>query len=658
MIRVILHTIVFILLSLPAFSQVAELRDVINHYVAVTAVDSCEKMITVESAEGFAAGDRVLLIQMKGAIIDQDTSSERFGRMLDFGRAGTYHLGTIASIGRSIELIESVSRGFDVEGLVQLVRVPRYHQARVVDTLRPMKWNGRLGGIVALEVIDALWLDAPVDATGAGFRGGRMIVQAREDCSVPLRVQDINSSLSGGRGETYAYYDTVIAHGGRGRAAGGGGGGNSSNAGGGGGAGAGAGGHGGGQYTSCGPLDVSGEGGEKFATSELAERLFFGSGGGAGHANNAQGTSGAAGGGIAIIRAAHVYGNGQSIRSDGQSVRGLAGIDGAGGGGGGGSVLFEYDTLHSRIVLSAQGGAGGSGGGFNGCHGPGGGGGGGIVQIALERSPGPIEAFVDGGPSGTYTAANVPECVNTAYGSEPGLAGVVVGDVTSIEGHVGGVFSLSPIEGLPGDIVMITLSYDGALDCAFRPIQGVTTTIEFDSSLIALPGVSDQIRPGAVQMYRALSASQSTLVQYKAMLLLGSSGTTTLRIASVRPDLDVTPRYCQWNAVAVDALVTIQLCEEGDSRTVRLGQPTAVKVAVPNPAQGQSQVSFTVSEDGPITLSLIDALGVVRRTFFKGLSAPGEYTIPVDLRDVAPGRYVLQLVTRSESVTSFLVVQQ
>jgi hypothetical protein len=49
-----------------ADAQVAELSGVINRYVAVTRVDSCGPVVEVESSEGFVAGERVLLVQVKG----------------------------------------------------------------------------------------------------------------------------------------------------------------------------------------------------------------------------------------------------------------------------------------------------------------------------------------------------------------------------------------------------------------------------------------------------------------------------------------------------------------------------------------------------------------------------------------------------------------
>ena len=647
-----------LIVAAPAAGQVVQLRGVINHYAIVTRVDSCEQRIEVESSQGFSSGDRVLLLQMKGGEIDQDTSGDRFGRLLDLGMVGVYHIGTVRSIsGSVIELHEAVSRSFDVSGLVQLVRVPRYSQARVVDTVRPMSWNGRTGGVVALEVTDTLWLDAPIDASGTGFRGGRMVVQDKEDCSVTSRVQSIRSSLAGGRGETYAPFDTIIAHGGRARAAGAGGGGNSSNTGGGGGAGFGAGGAGGGQFSGCGTQMVSGEGGAALPASEIDARLFFGSGGGAGHSNNHEGTSGAAGGGIAIVRAVHVYGNRQVIASEGGSVRRRAGIDGAGGGGGGGTLIFDFDSLHSPVVLSVRGGEGGSGSGTNGCHGPGGGGGGGIAQIAGELASS-IDVVVDGGASGLYTAANRGDCVDSPHGARVGSDGIAFANVTVIEGHVGGEFSLDPVSGFPGDTVMLSLWYDGALDSAFRPIRGVTTTIAFDPHLLSVADDPDRIGLDTLQMYRALTADRSMLASYPARLLLGPSGVGALRIVAVRPDVAEAPRYCQWNAVTTDALVTVGLCEVGDTRVVRVGAATLLKVIAPNPTHGSSTVSFSVAEDGQVSLTLIDALGVVRRSLFNGVLPAGEYSMPIDLLGIDAGRYVVRLVTANEAVTAALVVQR
>ncbi|NBD17633.1 MAG: hypothetical protein GVY04_16310 [Cyanobacteria bacterium] len=210
---------------------------------------------------------------------------------------------------------------------------------------------------------------------------------------------------------------------------------NAENSGGGGGGNGGGGGRGGRAWNSQDP--TGGFGGKGFNPSIIngGQRLFMGGGGGAGTTNNgsqatdrrtnSDGTaitdqnqnvgngiysSGAAGGGIIIIRAATVAGNG-TIHA--QGAPGLsAGQDGAGGGGAGGTVYVDLqDPANlSNITVDVRGGDGGWSN-FNPAHGPGGGGGGGVVvstNSAVTIASGGLDGGLAGstGPNGNANPPN------------------------------------------------------------------------------------------------------------------------------------------------------------------------------------------------------------------------------------------------------------
>lgn len=238
---------------------------------------------------------------------------------------------------------------------------------------------------------------------------------------------------------------------------------NSYNAGGGGGGNAGAGGRGGNSWnggTGADPVlnqgttnnignDAGGRGGN--AQSPSATRLVLGGGGGAGAANNGTtnvltvyppvstptGTgaagpitsSGAAGGGIVLVRAGSVTGTG---RVDVSGVRAynkwnLADTDSAGGGGAGGSVFFAAgSSTGTGITINASGGDGGKSNYFQ--HGPGGGGGGGFIETSLSGAT----TNVNGGANGTDACCGVTGAgagagtgSPKAWEAQPGNAGTV-----------------------------------------------------------------------------------------------------------------------------------------------------------------------------------------------------------------------------------------
>ncbi|HEY6942292.1 DUF7507 domain-containing protein [Dokdonella sp.] len=218
------------------------------------------------------------------------------------------------------------------------------------------------------------------------------------------------------------------------------GGGNNENAGGGGGGGYAPGGLGGRPWNA--PLvDSDGRGGAGYAGVLAFNRLFPGGGGGSGGSNDAtvdagtyenQGvsctgvaamcSSGAAGGGIVIVRARSVGGSGVI---DARGANGYNVANDAGGGGGGGGAVVIYSIDGGSASVDASGGDGGNAwaGHVSGTpvadrHGPGGGGGGGFITFAPSSFV--LSGTVNGGRPGRTT--NGVDDTYSSSGYEGGLA--------------------------------------------------------------------------------------------------------------------------------------------------------------------------------------------------------------------------------------------
>lgn len=166
-------------------------------------------------------------------------------------------------------------------------------------------------------------------------------------------------------------------------------------------------------------LDTGGRGGAGYAGTLAFNRIFMGGGGGAGGTNDAtsdaavytnQGiscglglgrcSSGAAGGGLVVIRAARVVGTGV-IDARGAHGYNVAN-DSGGGGGAGGSVVVET-VFGGNATIDVTGGDGGNAwagqaGWAGDRHGPGGAGGGGFVAYAPNTMA--VTALVNGGTPG------------------------------------------------------------------------------------------------------------------------------------------------------------------------------------------------------------------------------------------------------------------
>ncbi len=348
---------------------------IINIYAEVIDIDTCMNQILIANSTGFNPGDRVLLIQMKGAQIDQ-SNTPAFGTVTDYGNAGNYEFGTVAFVqGLQITLKDKIVRLYDApKGLVQLIRVPQYTDVVISGQVTAPAWyssNSPVGGVVVFEASGSVTMNADIDVSGKGFRGG----DSSSDATLPYDSSYYlpRSSLDDGiKGEGIAEYPLGFETG-RGPLSNGGGGGNNQNGGGGGGANSGTGGTGGDQTSLVGRYPNGGIGGRAINYVTEANHVFF-------------------------------------------------------GGGGGGSIVIDVDPVPNGIGISANGGNGGNNIADTNkaayCVAPGGGGSGGTVLVKGTTVP---AASLNGGSAGIIISS-IPTlaCKGTTYGATNGTGGAGV----------------------------------------------------------------------------------------------------------------------------------------------------------------------------------------------------------------------------------------
>ena len=88
-------TILFLLII--SSLQAENISGIINIYKPVIAFDYCENSVTITNSDSLKIGDKVLMIQMQGAIIDT-TNTIQFGDLLDIRSSGLYEFGIIEKI--------------------------------------------------------------------------------------------------------------------------------------------------------------------------------------------------------------------------------------------------------------------------------------------------------------------------------------------------------------------------------------------------------------------------------------------------------------------------------------------------------------------------------------------------------------------------------
>jgi gliding motility-associated-like protein len=403
-----------------SFSQ-TKINGTINLYGHVTGIGA--DYVNVDDLtqfNQFAIGDTILLIQMKGAKI-YATESSAFGTLENLsGKPGKHEFLLISGIdggAKKITFKNAIKNNFDVEGLVQIIKVPSYKNSAVVDNsdLICSPWDSisKTGGVLTLIVGKTLILNKNIDVSGKGFLGGAIsegsgLCIGTDPSNLDKYIYNSFSTYSGFKGESPASKGTLLSGPpyfplypdyakGKGPLFTGGGGGNGRFSGGGGGANYGSGGKG--DIETCG-YPPGANGGFKIKLSALDGGIFMGGGGGSSTYLNDGSTPspGGKGGGIVIIVCGEIDGNGKSILANGATAVKALSNSGSGGGGGGGSVaLYLENFASSSLTISANGGNGGDNAGI---FGTGGGGGGGLIKISNITVPGNVTRTVSKGLKG------------------------------------------------------------------------------------------------------------------------------------------------------------------------------------------------------------------------------------------------------------------
>ena len=473
----VLHCCVFL-------SGQTSISGIVNSYTPVLAFSGCDRhILQVGSSSDFQPGDKVLLIQMKGASVSLDNNST-FGSVTQAAEAGSFGINRIKSIsGNQITLLYKPEKAYDVNGKVQLVRVPEYVSATATNlTCKP--WDGTTGGVLIIDVADTLTLEnVAADVSAKGFRGG--MVADGNDYSVYHQTgyyYTFAPDTCAQKGEGIADVSPAYQYG-RGRLANGGGGGNAHNAGGGGGANGAAGGNGGLEYwffPNSPTPGTNGVGGAGIFNTN-GQKILMGGGGGAGHTNDQVGTSGGDGGGIIIIKATYIQptGNNTALLANGANVvsDGTNRNDGQGGGGAGGSIFIQAGKVLGPLHCDLKGGTGGD------CLfyvteqiiGPGGGGGGGRLLMSFDFPN--VTANLNGGANGIANQ-------NNPNGAQPGqagnkLTGIVIPKDTD---PAAGVFVDTTIVFCPGSSVTIdgvTYTQPGTVTDTIPGVSGCDSLIVY-----------------------------------------------------------------------------------------------------------------------------------------------------------------------------------
>lgn len=148
-----------------------------------------------------AANDLLLIVQMQDGSFSSINSSA-YGNgsgsgYTSLGQAGLYEYVAVVSVAAGTATIiggsgggllntytETAATGVAGQRTYQIIRVPQYVDATLSSTFRAGYWDGKTGGVAALDIASTLNLGgANIYATGNGFRGGGLTVSSTSPAS-------------------------------------------------------------------------------------------------------------------------------------------------------------------------------------------------------------------------------------------------------------------------------------------------------------------------------------------------------------------------------------------------------------------------------------------------------------------------------------------
>ena len=156
-----------------------------HYYAATDTASALSLQINIENTEDvdqLGTGDRIMIIQMQGGNgveINSNPSDPNFGTVSDYGTVGQYEFNFVSAVNTGcpnpyILLILPLSRTYVVDefSTFQVVKTVYCLTVDVIENLICTPWDGKKGGVIAIEAGTLNLNDKSINCKGAGFRGG------------------------------------------------------------------------------------------------------------------------------------------------------------------------------------------------------------------------------------------------------------------------------------------------------------------------------------------------------------------------------------------------------------------------------------------------------------------------------------------------------
>lgn len=202
------------------------------------------------------------------------------------------------------------------------------------------------------------------------------------------------------------------------------------------------------------------------------------------------------------------------------------------------------------------------------------------------------------GPSSDSSAANF-----TILGSNPGVARFItnggrvdIGDTIAVDLRLSGGTEYHR-HGV--DSVMVTVTFGGSM-LSVVDAAGGTVTVAGEQRTIALPAVALPL------------SDDSVVARIRLRAVLGSDSVTMVTVTDVRTSSRRAATAVPMDFVTDAEAITITgICREGDEPRLYEASGGALTLRGRRTTDGSVRVDVTLSDDGPATLQVVDAMGRV-----------------------------------------------
>lgn len=237
-----------------------------------------------------------------------------------------------------------------------------------------------------------------------------------------------------------------------------------------------------------------------------------------------------------------------------------------------------------------------------------------------------------------------PSLDSLRFITEPPSCALAVVSVRGARGTAAITLEIDTASAAPGEIVDIPIFLRASTNPTLFGATGVQTTLRYNKHLLQplfTPAGSFDGNDRVIPLVLPLSAaSGNVLAVLRFRAMLGMAESTVLGIdssAGIGGALAITE--------IPGAFTLLGICREGGTRLFDGSVPVSLAQNRPNPFNPVTEIEYTLVEEGPTTLFVLDNLGRRVAVLADGVRSPGTYTARFDASGLPSGAYTCVLQT-------------